>query len=135
MNRVAAFVTVNRRNLNTDGGSIGEVDERSTTTNAMSRTVPPARQPTTSGLDQPAEPPWISAYVMAASPPTAVTAPFQSMCGAGFGSRDSGTCRAVTQRTTAPSGTLITKIQRHEAAAIRYPPRRGPAAVATPPRP
>ncbi len=65
----------------------------------------------------------------------AQAAPATSIRPVAVGSRVSGTCRAVTTRTTMPIGRLMRKIHRHDAAAIRYPPRNGPMAVATPPRP
>jgi len=48
------------------------------------------------------------------------------------GSRDSGTCRQATASTSAATGTLITKISRHDTAWISQPPRNGPIAVPTP---
>jgi hypothetical protein len=50
-----------------------------------------------------------------------------------LGSDVSGTWARVTSTTTAATGRFNRKIQRHDAASTRYPPRNGPTAVAIPP--
>ena len=52
-----------------------------------------------------------------------------------LGSKDSGTCRAVSTTTTATIGRLMKNTARHETDSISQPPRNGPMAVATPPNP
>ena len=51
------------------------------------------------------------------------------------GSRVSGTWRTVTASTTAASGRLSRKIHRQPIEPMIQPPRNGPTAPATPPRP
>jgi len=77
----------------------------------------------------------MSAKVTPASPATAMMAPGTSTRPPALGSFDSGTWRIEEKSTRAPSGMLMTKIHLHDAALMRYPPRSGPAAVATPPNP
>ena len=72
------------------------------------------------------------------SPPSASapsTAPSASTRPVARGSRDSGTWRHATHTTYAARGTLIRKTQRQDPISTSQPPRNGPAAVATPPRP
>ncbi len=50
-------------------------------------------------------------------------------------SRLSGAARQVSANTATHSGTLIAKIQRHEALSTSQPPSNGPMAAATPDSP
>ena len=55
--------------------------------------------------------------------------------GTGPGDFVSGTCLAAMATTTAASGRLMKNTSRQDTASISHPPRNGPMAVATPPRP
>lgn len=79
-----------------------------------------------------ATPPWTRA--VSSSPPAAkiASAPGQSTrerrTAARSGPRcGSAKCRTISQRATAPTGTLIRKIHRHPAPAASSPPSAGPA--------
>ncbi len=114
---------------------MGAGDRASTTRKATVPSTPTVSDASTAGAVHPPAGPSMRAYATPARDTVASTAPATSMRPVADGSCDSGTWRAETSRTTTPRGMLMRKIQRHEAAVIRYPPSRGPAAVATPPRP
>ena len=63
------------------------------------------------------------------------SAPRMSSRGTGPGDLVSGTCLAAMAMTTAASGRLMKNTSRQDTASISHPPRNGPIAVATPPRP
>ena len=70
-----------------------------------------------------------------ASAPLMQAAPLRSSLGTGPGALVSGTCLAEMATTTTASGRLMKNTSRQDTAAISHPPRNGPIAVATPPRP
>ena len=70
-----------------------------------------------------------------ASAPLMHAAPLTSSFGTGPGDLVSGTCRAEMAMTTTASGRLMKNTSRQDTALISHPPRNGPMAVATPPRP
>ena len=70
-----------------------------------------------------------------ASAPLMHSAPRTSSRGTGPGALVSGTCRTAMAITTAASGRLMKNTRRQDTALISHPPRNGPIAVATPPRP
>ncbi len=65
----------------------------------------------------------------------ASTAPSTSKRPVELSSRLSGTCRAATAITIAASGRFSRKIQRQPGPSTSQPPRNGPTAADTPPRP
>ena len=72
---------------------------------------------------------------MPVNPAAASPVPARSKRLGASGSRVSGTWRIVTQITTAASGTLMTKISRHDTDWISQPPTNGPIAVVMPAKP
>ena len=72
---------------------------------------------------------------MPASAPLMQTAPLTSSRGTGPGDFVSGTCRTEMASTSTASGRLMKNTSRQDTAPISHPPRNGPIAVATPPRP
>ncbi len=64
-----------------------------------------------------------------------VTVPNTSRCAPACSSRDSGTWRFAIHIELAAIGRLITNTNRHDTESMSHPPRKGPTAVATPPRP
>ena len=117
--KVTALVMVNWRTRKTANGSIGADEDRSTRTKANPETMPTASMATTAGALQPRAGPSIRAKVTPASASVASTAPGTSICPVALGSCDSGTWRTDSRSTTAPTGTLTRKMNRHDAAAIR----------------
>ena len=75
------------------------------------------------------------AYTSPASPTVSSALPATSSRAPACSSRDSGTCARAIQNAAAAIGRLITKTQRHDTESMRYPPRKGPMAVAMPPSP
>ena len=91
---------------------------------------------TTRGCPQPISGPSVSANVPPASAIAASSDPeTSSRRPRRDGSRLSGTCRCAAQMTTAASGRLMRKMNRHDAASINHPPTNGPSAPAIPPSP
>ena len=100
-------------------GSIGDDAERSIETNPMLAATAIAADASTSGEPHPRAEPSIRKYVIPTSETTPKAAPGRSTPRVLEGSRDSGTCLALTARTKSAKGTLMKKIQRHEAAETR----------------
>src|SRR5262245_2229738 len=135
MTKVTTFVAVNRVEENRSSGSIGARERRSHRPNAASRAAPHPIAASTPGLPQPLTGPSISPYVTPTSPRVTRVPPVRSTRPVASASWDSGTCRHASSTTAAEIGRLIPKISRHDAAWMSHPPRNGPMAVATPPRP
>jgi hypothetical protein len=64
----------------------------------------------------------VTAAVSSAAPATSMRAPERRAAG--------GIVRSTTRSASAPSGRLIRKIQRHDAASVSVPPTSGPAIAA-----
>ena len=86
----------------------------------------------TCGLPQPTTGWRISASTGPASPKNVSSAPSQSTGARAPRARAGGTATATSTSVTSTNGTLIAKIQRHEAASTSQPPTSGPITVAIP---
>ena len=123
---------VKLRRLNSSSGSIGSGVRRSCTTNSTSSAIPPRPTAQTSGLLQPTTGCRISARTGPARPKVVRTAPSQSRCTWRRGPLGFGTATATSPSVTSTNGTLMAKIQRHEAASTSQPPASGPITIAMP---
>ena len=98
--------------------------------NAPSSAIPPSPTAHTSGLPQPATGWRIRASASPASPSAVSIAPSQSSC---ISRRvPGGTASATSVSVTITNGTLMAKIQRHDAASTSQPPASGPITMAIP---
>src|SRR6516164_4541316 len=107
----------------------------STRTNKPSRASPTASGTSTATEPQPYEDAAISPYVIPASAPLMQAAPRTSSRGTGPGALVSGTCQVLMATTATAIGRLMKNTSRQDTALISHPPRNGPMAVATPPKP
>ena len=100
------------------------------------RATPNASAPTTSASGVPRSVHAVNPYVRPASPSAPSTVPATSSVFAALGVRRSpARAAAVTATTTAASGRLMPKIQRHVVTSTIQPPRNGATAPAMPPSP
>ena len=112
--------TPNRRSSTSGAGA-----RRSITTNAISRTVPPASSATVRGEPQPQLLASISASTSAASPGTSVTRPGMSIRPPAS-TRPSGRVQSTIAIVAAPTGMLIQNTQRQSRDSVNTPPISGP---------
>src|SRR5262249_33843064 len=111
-------------------GSIGARVRRSQVTKHTSTTQPAANASSALRLPHPTLPVWISPQTKASRPVPDSRMPSES-------SRRTGPCDSVRRARASgisaiPTGTLIQKIQCHESADVRAPPRTGPSEAAPP---
>ncbi len=134
---VTTLAAVNWCEENRSSGSMGWPLRASTTRKPTRQATPPTAAPDTVALPMPSPPagPSMSAHVTPARPSADSTAPVTSSPGAAVGSRLSGTWRTATRTTATATGMLMRNTARHDTASTNHPPRNGPRAAATPPRP
>ena len=113
-------------------GSIGAAARSSQATNAASSTAPPASEPTTSALPQPARLPRTSPQTRPSTPPVTNARPRRSS--AASGPKASGIRARASGASARPSGTLSQKIHCQAMPSVTAPPTSGPVATARPVR-
>src|SRR6266536_4605413 len=131
---VITLEPLNERLANSSSATTGCCVWRSTTTNTASSTRPPTTTDVGPAF-QPSDPALVMPYVNAPSPVATSSVPGRSRRVWRCSDRLSGTYFSPSTMTAIANGTLMPNAHRHDTSCTSQPPRNGPIAVATPPRP